>query len=201
MVTLETPPYFDSKVPVVAKILSNEEVSSRINRQLVVEVVEGRGLKAMDRGGTSDPYVTLSVGRGKHKDKRGESKVISKCLDPKWNQEILLLVSEKELVHDLLCIQVFDKDVFASDDLIGQLSLPLSSLHEANPAQHPHPEEKWYTIHNHFSGDVTGEVKLRFIMPPAARVPLALQPAPPRLCLVVYVVAGGILKKVRFRLS
>jgi len=51
-VTLKTP--HDSKVPIVAKILavSNSSLSNRRNRRLVVEVLNGRNLKAMDRGGT-----------------------------------------------------------------------------------------------------------------------------------------------------
>lgn len=47
---------------------------------LVITVVAARGLKAMDRGGTSDPYARIRIG----KNVVGKTKHIKKTLEPQW---------------------------------------------------------------------------------------------------------------------
>ena len=79
--------------------------------KLKVHVVGGKSLKAMDRGGTSDPYVTLQVGSLGHKktDKRrkAQTKVVKKCLAPEWDEEFDVLVMSDELEQQqVLSLQV-----------------------------------------------------------------------------------------------
>jgi hypothetical protein len=42
---------------------------------VAIHVLHARDLKAMDRNGFSDPYVTFEVGKGKDKDQKGKTKV------------------------------------------------------------------------------------------------------------------------------
>jgi hypothetical protein len=63
------------------------ELSDReINRddeevEMIVQLVEAKGLAAADKGGTSDPFCTLELEKQKYK-----SRVEKKTLDPKWGQ-------------------------------------------------------------------------------------------------------------------
>ena len=63
------------------------ELSRReINRdeqelEMIVSLVEAKGLVAADKNGTSDPYCTLELGKQKFR-----SKTVKKTLDPKWGQ-------------------------------------------------------------------------------------------------------------------
>ena len=52
--------------------------------------LRGRNLKAMDSGGTSDPYVVVTVGRKKH-----QTKAVHKTLDPEWKHAKLKFPSSK----------------------------------------------------------------------------------------------------------
>ena len=128
------------------------EPSKEQNRLLAVSVVSARGLKAMDISGASDPYVSFSVGGGKHGDRRrAQSKVVSKTLNPEFNEEVKIRLSEKELAGEDLLVQVWDHDTFSLDDLIGEVTIPLANLN---------PQPKWYLICK--AGASTGEVRLGF---------------------------------------
>ena len=96
-------PSRDRKTPVVAKIVSNEARLSSM--KLKIRVLEGRQLKEMDWGGTSDPFVRICV--GETKDDRAQSKVIPKSINPTWNEDL---------------------EALNSDDLLAQYNIPLESL-------------------------------------------------------------------------
>jgi hypothetical protein len=169
-------PPTDSKTPVVAKILSDQPRSTTM--KLCVQVIAGRHLKAMDRGGTSDPYVRICV--GKNKEKRARSRTIQKSLDPVWNEELEVDISSAEMAQDELHVQVYDQDLM-SDDLIGDMVLQLSTLPSEAAAS------RWYTIFDDSHG-ATGELELALCLTPAAPTNEELpSPPPPRLCLVVFV--------------
>ena len=50
-------------------------------------VIDGKNLAAMDKSGTSDPYVTLKTTFNKQSFK---TKVIKKTLEPKWTETFTL---------------------------------------------------------------------------------------------------------------
>ena len=50
---------------------------------LMVEVVSAANLIAMDRGGSSDPYCSVKLGR-----KKGCTKSVKKSLNPRWNETL-----------------------------------------------------------------------------------------------------------------
>jgi len=91
------------------------------SHKLVVELIEAVDLPAKDKEGTSDPYVVLKVG-GREV---GETKVVQKTLNPKWNEKFTVDVLDplKEQVEFF----IYDKD-FIGKDAIGSVSLGLGSL-------------------------------------------------------------------------
>ena len=55
--------------------------------KLVIAVIEAKALKAVDFGGTSDPYVVVDVG-----DMTKKTKHVTKNLNPSWNEQFELCV-------------------------------------------------------------------------------------------------------------
>ncbi len=156
---------------------------------LTVEIIEARGLKAMDRGGTSDPYLIATIGGGQQKDKRKKfkSQVVPKSLCPKWNESCELPCDNYEINNEHVLVQMYDKNLLG-DELIGQTSLDLASilrdteLH-VDDDSHEVPRQ-WYTIYNPKTLSSTGEVLLRLTLAPAS-VPMIV---------TVRVIAGKGLK-------
>ena len=91
---------------------------------LTVAVCQARGLAAKDRGGTSDPYAVLSHGKQQHK-----TKVISKNLNPVWNERFLMIIDAVGFRPVTpLVLSVLDKDIIGSDDAIGDTALDLEHI-------------------------------------------------------------------------
>ncbi|KAH1208785.1 C2 and GRAM domain-containing protein [Glycine max] len=90
--------------------------------KLVVRVIEAKNLPPTDPNGLSDPYVRLQL--GKH---RFRTKVIKKCLNPKWDEEFSFRVDD---LNEELVISVMDEDKFFNDDFVGQLKVPISIVFE-----------------------------------------------------------------------
>lgn len=92
--------------------------------KLHVRVVRARGLTAMDVGGTSDPYVDVSLGHGKPV---GRTPTIKSTLDPVWTSgaEFDVLVPRG---CTYLALRVWDEDFGSRDDLIGCVRLLLRDL-------------------------------------------------------------------------
>ncbi|KAL8137276.1 hypothetical protein V2J09_003277 [Rumex salicifolius] len=90
---------------------------------LVVQVIESRNLLAMDYNGFSDPYVKLQLGRHNFR-----TRVVKKCLDPKWDEEFSCRVDDLSLE---LVVCVYDEDKYSIDDFIGEVKIPISSVFDA----------------------------------------------------------------------
>jgi len=101
-------------------------------QQISIRVVRAEGLVAKDRGGTSDPYVELRLGKEKFK-----TQVIPKTLSPEWNEvftcECHIAGSQLEvIVHD------YDKGLLmSSSEFLGSVTIPL---------QFEHNGEEWYDL-------------------------------------------------------
>ncbi|PKU69690.1 C2 and GRAM domain-containing protein At1g03370 isoform X2 [Dendrobium catenatum] len=91
--------------------------------RLYVQVIEARGLPAMDLNGLSDPYVRLQLGK-----QRAKTKVVKKSLNPFWDEEFNFRVGD---LKEELIILVLDEDKYFSDDSIGQVKLPLAKVLDA----------------------------------------------------------------------
>ena len=83
-----------------------------------VHLQRADGLRAADSNGKSDPYAKVSV--GKHK---GQTKVVPKSLDPRWDERLLFPGTLAELQATTLVIKVRDKDKVGFDDHLGEVRL------------------------------------------------------------------------------
>uniref|UniRef100_A0A8K9UBK6 Synaptotagmin-7 n=2 Tax=Oncorhynchus TaxID=8016 RepID=A0A8K9UBK6_ONCMY len=94
---------------------------------ITVNIIKARNLKAMDIGGTSDPYVKLWL---MHKDKRIEKKktvTIKCCLNPVFNESFPFEVPAHVLRETTIIITVMDKDRLSRNDVIGKIYLSWKS--------------------------------------------------------------------------
>ncbi|CAN1260128.1 C2 and GRAM domain-containing protein At1g03370 [Linum perenne] len=92
--------------------------------RLVVRVIQGRNLPAMDPNGLSDPYVKLQLGK-----QRFKTKVVKKNLNPTWGEEFSFKVED---LKEELVISVLDEDKYFNDDFVGQLKVPVSRVFDAD---------------------------------------------------------------------
>jgi len=88
---------------------------------LSVQLVSASNLRKADITGKSDPYALLAVGAS-----QGRSKVILQNLNPQWNENFLLYVRNPD--QDFLQVRLYDKDMIGSDDDLGLVRIPLSTL-------------------------------------------------------------------------
>ncbi|KAL8099995.1 protein C2-DOMAIN ABA-RELATED 11 isoform X2 [Apium graveolens] len=86
---------------------------------LKVVVVQGKRLVIRDFK-SSDPYVVLKLG-----NQTVKTKVINSCLNPVWNEELTLKLTEPAGVLNL---EVYDKDRFKADDKMGHAHISLQPL-------------------------------------------------------------------------
>ncbi|KAF7701935.1 hypothetical protein HF521_001218 [Silurus meridionalis] len=94
---------------------------------ITVNIIKARNLKAMDIGGTSDPYVKVWL---MHKDKRVEKKktvTIKRCLNPIFNESFPFDIPAHVLRETTIIITVMDKDRLSRNDVIGKIYLSWKS--------------------------------------------------------------------------
>ncbi|KFP38350.1 Synaptotagmin-1, partial [Chlamydotis macqueenii] len=94
--------------------------------ELKVGVKQASELKAMDRGGTSDPYVIVYLTSDMRK--KYETKVYRKTLNPVFNESFTFQVPQTEVLESTLVMQIYDFNRFAKHDIIGEVRLPLASV-------------------------------------------------------------------------
>lgn len=118
-------------------------------------VLKGRNLAAKDRGGTSDPYLVVTLG-----DARESTPCISKTLNPEWNVTFDLPVVGVPLL-ECTC---WDHDRFGRD-FLGEFDIPLEEIFpDGEIVQQP----KWYKLKSKRKpgkkkeSDVSGEILLQF---------------------------------------
>ncbi|KAI9100299.1 hypothetical protein K1719_024517 [Acacia pycnantha] len=72
---------------------------------------------------SSDPYVVVKMGKQKLK-----TRVVKQDLNPEWNDELTLSISDPRLpVH----LHVYDKDTFSFDDKMGEAEFDINPFIEA----------------------------------------------------------------------
>ncbi|PHH73605.1 hypothetical protein CDD82_5367 [Ophiocordyceps australis] len=124
---------------------------------LKVVIMRARNLAAKDRGGTSDPYLVLTLG-----DARVVTHSVPKTLNPEWNAiEELPIASVNSLVLDVIC---WDKDRFGKD-YMGEFDLALEEIFHNDKTEH---EARWIPLRSKRRGKkssvVSGEVLLQFTL-------------------------------------
>ncbi|KAJ5155082.1 Phosphatidylserine decarboxylase-related protein [Penicillium coprophilum] len=122
---------------------------------LKVSVIRGRNLAAKDRGGTSDPYLVVTLG-----DARQSTPTIFKTLNPEWNVSFDMPVVGVPLL-EAIC---WDHDRFGKDYL-GEFDIALEDIFvDGQVNQQP----KWYTLNSKRKtskkkdSTVSGEILLQF---------------------------------------
>ncbi|XP_007431740.1 synaptotagmin-2 [Python bivittatus] len=93
------------------------------SQELKVGVKQAADLKAMDSGGTSDPYVIVFLTSDIRK--KYETKVHRKTLNPVFNESFVFQVSQAEVTEAILVMQVYDFNRFSKHDIMGEVCLPL----------------------------------------------------------------------------
>jgi Ran GTPase-activating protein (RanGAP) involved in mRNA processing and transport len=127
----------------------DEDEHEKERGSLRVEVLQARGIVAMDSGGTSDPFVEVSVGKTLK-----VTRVVKKTLKPKWEQDFTFLKTARE--SDLLSLVLKDKDAMSAD-FMGQVQVELAGLSaaalqssaggsSAGGAGDDWGERKWYKL-------------------------------------------------------
>ncbi|CAG2255229.1 ITSN [Mytilus edulis] len=128
-----------------------EEPNQKVGRMLVI-IVEGINL-APSQDGKSDPYCEVSMGAQEHK-----TKVIPATLNPKWNQNMQFTI--RDVDQDVLCITVFDRDLFSPNDFLGRTEIRVKEiLQESNEKRGP--ISKRLLLHEISSGEVVVKLDLQ----------------------------------------
>ncbi|XP_076079653.1 intersectin-1-like isoform X1 [Mytilus galloprovincialis] len=121
--------------------------------RLLVLIQEGCDLQPRDANGKSDPYCEVSMGAQEHK-----TKVIPATLNPKWNQNMQFTI--RDVDQDVLCITVFDRDLFSPNDFLGRTEIRVKEiLQESNEKRGP--ISKRLLLHEISSGEVVVKLDLQ----------------------------------------
>jgi hypothetical protein len=99
----------------------------RLCAKLRINVLEATGLAAMDRGGTSDPYVVITLG-----DSRFRTSVLPETIHPVWGEPEVGEAVEFELERldetTVLHAVVFDWNQFVDHRFMGELIERVATL-------------------------------------------------------------------------
>jgi Ca2+-dependent lipid-binding protein len=90
---------------------------------LNVRITEAKYLPKMDVIGHTDAFCMAQMSNGPSVFR---TKVISKCREPKWNEEVTFPVVNQ--AQDLLHLMIKDADTVSSDDPVSRLTIKTSDL-------------------------------------------------------------------------
>lgn len=121
--------------------------------RLLVVLLEGCDLQASDVNGKSDPYCEVSMGVQEHK-----TKVIQATLNPRWNASMQFTI--KDLEQDVLCITVFDRDLFSPNDFLGRTEMRVNDILKESRTRKG-PITKRLLLHEVSSGEVVVKLDLQ----------------------------------------
>ncbi|XP_048339276.1 synaptotagmin-8 isoform X2 [Sphaerodactylus townsendi] len=110
------------------------------SQELKVGLKQAAELKAMDSGGTSDPYVIVYL--TSDMKKKYETKVYRKTLNPVFNDSFIFQINsfQGEVAESTLVMQVYDFNRFSKHDIIGEMRLPLGDV------DLQHVIEQWHEL-------------------------------------------------------
>ncbi|XP_072291005.1 synaptotagmin VIII [Eucyclogobius newberryi] len=127
--------------------------------ELEVRIKQADSLKAMDLGGSSDPYVRVFI--GPDKDKTCETKVLKNTLKPVFNEQFTFQMTKASLMESTVVMQVYDFNRFSKHNIIGEVRLQLENF-DLN-----HVIEEWQDLSepSKFEEENRGEIcfSLRYV--------------------------------------
>ncbi|KAG8431405.1 hypothetical protein GDO86_018884, partial [Hymenochirus boettgeri] len=94
--------------------------------ELTFAVKQASNLKAMDLGGTSDPYATVHTTNAPQK--KYETKVHRKTLNPVFNQSFIFKVPQKEISEISVVVLMYDFNKLLKDSVIGEMRIDLADV-------------------------------------------------------------------------
>ena len=132
--------------------------------KMIVKIIRARGLKAMDSGKSSDPYVVVQFSGQTQKT---WPKI--KTLNPEWNEKFEFKVSKDDRINSEIVFQCFDKDIMGDDDDMGKFTIKLMQI----PVAQAYRVWKQFDDAENFPGDVEIEVLLTEENPPGPKLEFA----------------------------
>ena len=98
---------------------------SVVPEELLLHVIEAKGLMAADRNGTSDPFALVTFEGSSRCSRTWTTRVIEKNLHPVWDERFVLDIEEtaKKLVVD-----VYDDDILGCSDFLGRVAVPMTEI-------------------------------------------------------------------------
>ncbi|XP_019934296.1 synaptotagmin VIII isoform X2 [Paralichthys olivaceus] len=107
------------------KLLYSLEYNAALS-ELTVGIKQANGLKAMDVGGSSDPYIKVYI--CPEKSKTCETKVFKNTLNPVFNEQFNFQISKSSLLKSTVVMKVFDFNRFTKHNIIGEVSVELCNV-------------------------------------------------------------------------
>lgn len=89
--------------------------------KLTVVILEAKGLKKMDVGGLSDPYVKISLMQNGKRLKKKKTTIKKNTLNPYYNESFSFEVPFEQIQKVTLIITVLDYDKVGNNDPIGRI--------------------------------------------------------------------------------
>ncbi len=142
--------------------------------QLVVEVLEAKGLRGTNIGGTSNPYCYLylkipyTLRRKGDAEQRAQTYFCEKTLNPKWIGQKFVFDVPREAAQSKrgfrLRLLILSKDhPFILNEFVGQAEVPLSVVQDGKERHgwFPLTRQSSHFVHLGTAGQVSGSVKLR----------------------------------------
>jgi len=105
-----------------------------MSNPLTITCCEARNLAAMDKCGTSDPYVVIKSSFSKQQFK---TKVVKKTLAPTWDQSFTYYVKE---CKGALTVKLWDRDRWSSDDYLGKVEINIDKFSNGEA------KDEWYSL-------------------------------------------------------
>ncbi|XP_033635342.1 intersectin-1-like [Asterias rubens] len=138
--------YIETEKKKREKIQRARSMRSRGYGRLLVVIMEGHDLKPSNNvTGRADPYCEVRMGSQEHK-----TKVVPDTLSPVWDASMQFTV--KDLEQDVLCITVYDRDLFSPNDFLGRTEVRVADV--IKEAKGRGPLTKQLLLHEVSTGEV-----------------------------------------------
>lgn len=171
------------------KLSANQVVGSRVGTMeqthgatLTVVIERAQQLMAGDANGTSDPYskVALLDAAGELVSRVWHTSVKPKTLSPEWEEDFLIGTRENIDTASVCLVEVMDKDIGGSDDLLGKLEFPMPNIMAGDYA-----EPAWHKLEQRSGSGIEAQGSLRMSVryEPAPSTPAEppKEPPPPQV--------------------